>query len=639
MGTFGLSDYLSRRDIPVRILNLGVYRETDAGDVLSYYLDIFDPTHIAILFHWQETTEGFLSIGEAVKSHRDNARIITGGFTAGYFGENLLKKCEFLDYVIRGDPEKPLELLLNGTELSQVPNLIYRSPSGVRSTGVNYFIDRETFSSIAFCELTYLYDHRLYIENIEKKLGFPVCLGRGCAFSCRYCGGSCRAYKLHSGRSEPVTRHIDAVIADLKRLKDFTRKIYLCHENDRGSIIALFEAMKKEETLMKTFQLNYGAWQLLDREFLELYKTLFVSPGKDMPVVELSPEVFDDKARRKIKHRSVYYSIQELKENIKLINSHLGDRINVAVFFSRYHDSVSTYAGMRKEIEGIYRLRHDLLFDQIRNVHIAFDHLSTDVGSRYWEDHVKNPKDIETLISAMRRLKAQEQYSYPVDNLCVYVPDTLTNEEVLRCELLIFLLEILEQHFHEMFHILFKCLNDSTIDLIEGIVIEKYAKKQCNVFKSLDYCELLDSVRQEIAVHKSFSERIPFIADLTDLNIRKAKYRRRSIGLRSFYQIERPKLNMEFISTHEHDYLDLSGFMNRLTREGAGNLRPDKTIFLFLTDEILSMNYETYALTLKEFEDGISVRDYYALMEKRSIFSTMYHRNLIKKMFQSNILY
>ena len=639
MGTFGLCDYLSRKNLPVKLLNLALYKGSEREKALHTYLNKFQPTHVALILHWQETAEGFLRVGGQVKLFNKDIQIITGGFTAGYFGADLLEKCRFLDFVVKGDPEKPLELLLSGTENSGIPNLIYRGPAGIQVNATSYFTDQNTLSDISFSELTYLYDYDLYLDAINRKLGFPVFIGRGCVHDCDYCGGSCSAFRLHSMRKQPVTRSVDAVIEDLKRLKDFTKKIYLCHENDTDYLKALFNAMKKEKSLVKAFHLNYGAWQLPDEELLLLYRDLFISSGNVKPVFELSPEVFDDKSRKKIKKGSVYYSVGELKENLKLISRHLGDSVNVSVFFSRYHDTAGTYQEMRKEIAGIFRLKHDLVRMNIMNTKIFYDHLSTDVASRYWESHVANPGDFNTLMSGIRRLEAEERDSFPADNLCIYMPDTLSAQEIMRSELLIFILKTLEKEFQEMFHILFACLDGEVIDLIEEIISEEYLEKPVNVFQSLDHGELLRHLENKIRGRESWLSRIPFIRDLALLNTRKAKHQSMPYSPQNIHQAEKPSINQDLISVHDYDYLDLTGFLGRLNREGVQDLIPEKTVFIFLTDQILSMTYETYRVTLKEFEKGISVDEYYELMRRKGIFSPSYHKGLIEKLFQSNVLY
>lgn len=634
MGSFGLCDYLSKKNIPAKILNLAVCKENETGKVLKHYLELFQPTHVGVIFHWQETAEGFLRVGEQIKSFNKDIKILSGGFTAGYFGENLLEKCRFLDFVIKGDPEKPIELLLNGVEPPDVPNLIYRSASGIRSNEVTYFIDQETLSDISFSELTYLYDHQLYLDAIDKKLGFPIFIGRGCAHGCRYCGGSCAAFRSHSARVTPVNRSVDAVVADLKRLKDFTRRIYLCYENDKYYIKTLFNAIKEEQSLIKTFHLNYGAWKLLDGEFLDLYKELFVSLGDMKPVFEVSPEVFDDKRRKSIKNGSVYYSIEEMKKNLRLVNKHLEDSVNISIFFSRYHETAVTYQDMKKEIVGIFRLKHALFRENLANVNILYDHLSTDIASRYWEDYVADHKDFDSLIKSMRNIN---ELGFPVDNLCVYMPRSLSGTEILKCESLIFVLKDLEKYFHEIFHIMFKCLDVLTIDILEEIV-SIYIMKRIHVFKAMDHKDLLDAIKGTI-INKSLTEKIPFIEDLTDLCIKKIQVLRKSYGPGSFSDAGKQKLNYDLISVYDHDYLDLGNFLKRIDKEGAGSLKPEKTVYIFLSAEILAMPYETYELTLKEFEKGISVDEYYKTMKQKGIFTPSYHKNLIDKLFQSSVLF
>lgn len=638
MGTFGLCDYLSKKDIQVKLLNLALNNRNETSARLSHYIDLFQPTHVGIIFHWQETTEGVIEAGEYINSKYKGIHIICGGFTAGYFGESLLKQSKFVDYVIKGDPEKPLELLMAGVDPSKIPNLIYRNNKGILSNKVSYQIDHDTLSEISFSEMTHLYDYDLYIKAIEAKLGFPLFIGRGCAFNCKYCGGSTLSYRVHSGRREPVTRSVKSVIKDLRRIQDFTRKIYLCYENDRLYIKSLFKEIKKEKSLVKTFQLNYGAWQLFDKEFLELYRDIFIIDSKENPVFELSPEVFDDKGRQKIKHNTVPYSIKELIENQNLVNKYVGDSVNTSVFFSRYHAVLKTYADMKAEIIGIFRLKHTLLFNNIKNVHVCYDHLSTDVASQYWKTYMENSKDFNTFSSSIKRLNAQEYYNFPVNNLCMYIPKTLTETDIIRCELLITVLKAFEKYFHEMFHIVFRCLDEHFIDIIEKIISEKYIYKPETVFKTLDYNEMISDVSKKIVQDDILMSKVPFIEDMTNLFLKKALSLSRQEAARDRPGRNHITLNYDFISIHEHDYLDMLNFLKQLEKKGPRNLVKEKTVFVFLVDDIVSMPYATYSETLKAFEEGMSLEIYYDLMHERGIFTPSYHERLIERLLQSNVL-
>ncbi len=135
--------------------------------------------------------------------------------------------------------------------------------------------------------------------------------------------------------------------------------------------------------------------------------------------------------------------------------------------------------------------------------------------------------------------------------------------------------------------------------------------------------------------------KIPFIEDLINLNIKKAyvSKNQRPQPSRSLYQTSRPRINNAFISVNEHDYLDLQNFLKRLEQKGPDNLTPEKTVFFFLANEILSMPYITYRVTVKEFEKGISLDEYYVLMNRRGIFDISYHKEIIEKLFKSYVLY
>ena len=253
--------------------------------------------------------------------------------------------------------------------------------------------------------------------------------------------------------------------------------------------------------------------------------------------------------------------------------------------------------------------------------------------------HVRQPHEFDTLVSAIRKLKAQEQYSFRFDNLCAYIPDTLSETDIFRCELLIFILKIIERDFHELFHIMMKCMGERVINLMEKIIVDEYSNRPGNIFASLDPCGLLDLVMRNVKEDETLSVRIPFIEDLAGFSIEKAKAKRNLQAIESRYQVNRPKLNHVYIATHDHDYPDLIGFLKRLDREGAGNLRPEKTVFLFLCDEIISMTNDTYNATIREFEKGISIDEYYERMKKKRIFTPSYHAQLIAKLFRNNVLY
>jgi hypothetical protein len=299
-----------------------------------------------------------------------------------------------------------------------------------------------------------------------------------------------------------------------------------------------------------------------------------------------------------------------LKDNLSLINEYLHRGANVSVFFSRYHETATTYKEIREEIKGISRFAHEVRMQGFPNVGVHYDHLSTDVGSFYWERHVKNAGDLDTLVSSFRRIQSHALTSFPFNNLCLYIPGSLSEDEVFRIEMLSFILKRIYTHYSELFHILYRCLGEG-----------------------------FSSIRKKILKRKGLLSRVPFAEDLIGFFMNKALFHGRSGALISGYQTERPVLNNDLIVVCLHDYLDLDGFMKRMESEGPKKLSAEKTVFLFLNDEIMSMTYETYRCTIHLFAQGVSLPEYYRRMEMSGIFSQKYHEGLVRKLFQSGILY
>jgi len=637
MGTFGLSDYLNRTGFKSMILNLSLYETNDLGKHLDQCINDFSPSYVGIMLHWQESIEGFIWTGEYIKKKYNDIKIVCGGFTAGYFGENLLKKFRFLDVLIKGDPEKPLELLLEGEDYQNIPNIIYRSKNEIFSNRITYYIDESTLSNISFCNLDLLFDYDKYISLLEKGLGFPLFIGRGCVNNCSYCGGSSKSYRLHSERTKPVFRSFDSIMSDLKKLDKYTNKVYICYDLNRDFIKGLFREIINDKNLKNKFILNYGAWALLDEEFLVLYKDAFCFSANRRPVIELSPEVFDDDVRKQIKGSNNYYSIDELIENINLINSIFDKNIYISLYFSRYHEGIDTFMKIRREIADIYKLKNEILMSNKLNVVIRYDHLSTDVGSTYWEKYISNPYDVDTLVSGFKVIKTHQYHSFPYNNICLFIPEKIKFEEILKSEKIIFLLRLLEENFIELFHILLRRLGRDIIEIIEEVIEEKYTNDILNIFTDISYYDLLINISEKIQSNSFYFERIPFIDDLIKFSIIKDKLSNRRCPIRISYQVNKPKINHSLISIHENDYLNFIVLLRRMEREKTFAAR--LTVYIYLIDEILTMPFETYSETIKRFEDGISLEEYYDLMEKNKLFTISYHKELVKKLFESYVLY
>ncbi len=639
MGSFGLCDYLQQRDIEVRMINPALYKESEVTDRLLKELNDFSPTHIGFALHWQETADGFLAALQIVRDWKSDIPTFCGGFTAGYFGESLLKHCPELDYVIQGDPEEPLCQLISGNTPESVPNLFFRINGKIQRSDSNWLISNAELDDIYFTRLEYLADYKVYIERINLKLGFPVFVGRGCVFNCEYCGGSTQAFSSHSNRMTPAIRSIEAILRDLKILKEYTDWLYLCYEIDPKKIVELFEAIADEKFLRGHFSLNYGAWHTLDQNFLHLYKRAFHTSKNRRPLFELSPEVYSDSSRAQIKRTSTY-TIAEMIETIGTINHTLEQQAQIEIFFSRYHKTEPDTESIKEEIFNIYKLKHQMMVKGHSNVRICYGHLSTDVGSRYWESYIEEPKDFSTLLHLKKQVDKNDRFGFAMTNLCLYLPKDVSSKDLEQIEALAFGLQKFEESCLELFHILIYCFGEDWLKILTATIITIHKESPSVFFSDINLSKILQETQKRFLAKQDWHLQAPFSQDLFNFSHKKISLQGKTHSSEevSIRADKKYVMNLDAISTHSHDYLNLLSFLKRIADFKDNELTYERTVYIFLSDQILAIPHKTYRNTLKILETPCTIDDYLSKSSKHNVLNIEDNRNLLTSLHHSSIL-
>jgi hypothetical protein len=506
MASFGVCDYLTKNKIPSKILNIIPTEWSIDPDKVNHnnisiskhlekldnYIHSFSPTYVTILFHWKEAISDFVYIGEYIRNKYPNIKILSGGFTASYFGVSLLKKYSFLDYIIRGDPELPILSLLKNKDITQVPNLIYRDNSEVRVNIQTYRADSELLSTLSYTNLEYLFDYKDYINFTDRFLGFPIYVGRGCVHNCLYCGASREAMLRHNvGKNEKtygmVVRSVDSIIDDLKVIKKYTNRIFISYESDMRLMKKLLKRISEDSELKKYFYITYGAWKVLDEEMVYLLRDAF-KVDSNKSIIEVSPEVFDETDRKLIKNGGVYYSNNQYLESMDNIKRILGGRVQVVLFYSRYHKTHNSFDKLIEEYKNLIELR-----DKLKHINYKFDytHVATDVGSRYWQEYIDNPREINSFIRELKRLdKTSKDTGIHFGNLCFYFPNELNMEDIMKFEMIVHFDESLSRD-KTSYHYVLNDYNHSEYLNILICIYEKY-------FRGLKVNEVLhDTLRNK----------------------------------------------------------------------------------------------------------------------------------------------
>ena len=634
MGCFGLCDLLVRQGIEARIFNPALYPQSRWPEHLQRVLTELQPTHVGFACHWQETAHGLLEALALVREWNPRAVTFAGGFTASYFAEDLVRTQPELDCVVIGDPEEPVTRLVQGTPMEAIPNLVWREAGEVRRSRATWLIDQPLFDRLAFADGAGLVDADLYFEKIAAKLGFPLLIGRGCVFDCEYCGGSRHAFRLHSGRTRPIVRAIPSILADLHRLKPWTTVLYLCYENDQAMIKALFRAIADDPGLRGHFTLNYGAWHLLDAEFLALYRQAFNHDRK--PVFEFSPEVTSDEQRAIIK-RGRTYDLAAMEDNCRAIASVFAGMVRIEVFFSRYHPAL-TGADLEAETGAILACKHRMFRERLP-VHVCYDHLSTDIASRYWEEHQENPRDFAGFLALKQQVDTGGRYPFPVDNLCLLLPSHLEPGMLLRHEALLLVLEQMERHCHELFHILLGCMGVAwlrPLTVVLNAMVDEH--RATSFFAAPPLAAVTEALGEQL--HDSPPLWPPFLPDLIRFSINKitltprpGEASRPTCALEGRLQLDRRRM-----SIHEQDYLDLHPLLNRLDNSGQQPPAYQRTVCLFLDGGILTLPHAAYRATLRLFEQPRTLEAYQAAVQREARLDWQQHEPLVAQLLREGVL-
>jgi len=134
LGFVSLSDYLQRRGISVRIINLAVKMLKDPGFDVERFIKSLDACAFGIDLHWLVHAHGSLEIAKIVKKYHPHTPVIFGGFSATYFHKELIQY-PFVDFIVKGDStEEPMYELIKCIkgkgDPASIPNIVWKTSQG-----------------------------------------------------------------------------------------------------------------------------------------------------------------------------------------------------------------------------------------------------------------------------------------------------------------------------------------------------------------------------------------------------------------------------------------------------------------------------------------------------------------------------
>jgi len=244
VGIVGLVNLLRENGISVKGLNYPMEVKLNREFNLREWLRRQRGVRVVMLdLHWYEHSYGAINTARVCKEVLPEAWIVLGGFTASAYSREILENFPEVDFIIRGDAERPLLSLVrrllrrsrrsrSRLDLTEIPNLSYRNNGTVIENEQSYCatsadLERLNFVDIDFFEhYQQYYVHQYIITDLAQSLaphslrGHWLCIARGCRYECAFCGGCRTAHRILAGRRGMVTRSPAKVVDDLERLKE-----------------------------------------------------------------------------------------------------------------------------------------------------------------------------------------------------------------------------------------------------------------------------------------------------------------------------------------------------------------------------------------------------------------------------------
>jgi radical SAM superfamily enzyme YgiQ (UPF0313 family) len=107
IGMLSLAEYLDRHGYKTIIDNLGDRMVSDPAFNVENHMKSLSARVFAIGLHFQQHSQGAIEIARLCRKLHPNSLIVLGGLTATRFHEEIIRKYEFVDAVVRGEAERP----------------------------------------------------------------------------------------------------------------------------------------------------------------------------------------------------------------------------------------------------------------------------------------------------------------------------------------------------------------------------------------------------------------------------------------------------------------------------------------------------------------------------------------------------
>lgn len=203
-----------------------------------------------------------MQLASLIKKVIPHIKIVLGGPEVSYNPEDVMEEFQYVDYIIQGEGEETLRLLLSalreGTNFYEIDGLVIRKDNNVVKTGIPQVV--QNLDNIPF-----VYDDKDIDELNDRIIYYES--SRGCPFSCQYCLSSAtRGVRFYS--LQRVYHDLDFFIKHNVRQVKFVDRTFNANKHYYRPIIKYLISQK----CRTNFHFEIAA-DLLDDEVLEVLKS------------------------------------------------------------------------------------------------------------------------------------------------------------------------------------------------------------------------------------------------------------------------------------------------------------------------------------------------------------------------------
>jgi len=288
MGLFSMASFLEDNSYSARIFNLPLEQILYEKSIQQLIKEI-EAKIYAIDLHWFVHSDGAIEVARMCKKLHPNSKVVLGGITASFFGNEIIRNYPFIDIIVNGEGEKTMLDLVKAV-ISSEPNEQLREVKGITFRINNKIVTTpprppSDLNDFDFTRLRLMnhYDEYLRVSYSSfipnKRRSFWLTIFRGCPFSCSYCGGGRETYySIFNYDKIPLVRKVDKVVEDIRRLnEDF--KVQIVRFGQDPEVLGkryyseLFDKIKKEK--IDIFAYNEAWNRFPSHEFLIELKSSF----------------------------------------------------------------------------------------------------------------------------------------------------------------------------------------------------------------------------------------------------------------------------------------------------------------------------------------------------------------------------